>query len=381
MDLLIVGSGLYGLTVAERAASAGLNVTIIEKRSHIGGNAYSEFDPATGIEIHKYGSHIFHTSNSRVWNYVNQFTNFTNYIHNVKTIHNGSVFPMPINLGTINQFFNTILSPDEARDFIENSKSIIDKNSTLNFEDRAVSLIGKPLYEAFIRGYTEKQWQTDPRNLPAEIINRLPVRYTYDSRYFSDTWQGLPENGYGAWINNMALNPKISILLSTDFFDTNQPLNIKNHELDVPIIYTGPIDQFFDYQFGRLGWRTLDFEMERVRTQDYQGTSVMNYADTDVPYTRVHEFKHFHPERLESYSQKSTLIVREYSRFAETNDEPYYPINTENDRSKLLKYRALAKKLKNVHFGGRLGSYQYLDMHMAIASALTFSDSFLEERK
>ena len=225
MDLLIVGSGFFGLTIAERAASAGLKVTVIDRRHHIGGNAYSENDPETGIEVHRYGAHLFHTSNPAVWQYVNRFTTFTTYVHRVYTNHKGIVFPLPINLGTINQFFGAAYSPDEARALIRDLAGEFDVRDAANLEEKGIALIGRPLYEAFIRDYTAKQWQTDPRNLPAEVISRLPVRYTYDNRYFNDTWEGLPSDGYTAWLERMANHPNIDIQLNVDFFDTEQPLN------------------------------------------------------------------------------------------------------------------------------------------------------------
>jgi UDP-galactopyranose mutase len=364
-DLVVVGSGFFGLTVAERAATErGLRVLVLERRSHIGGNAYSAPDPQTGIEVHVYGSHLFHTSNPRVWEYVNRFTTFTDYQHRVYTNHRGQVYPMPISLGTINQFFDAAYSPDEARRLVAEQAAEIVGTEAANLEEKAVSLIGRPLYEAFIRGYTAKQWQTDPRNLPAEIITRLPVRYTYDNRYFADTWEGLPTDGYTAWVERMADHERIEVRVDTDFFDLKDDFVGR-----VPVVYTGPVDEYFGYVEGELGWRTLDFETEVVDTGDYQGTSVMNYADEDVPFTRIHEFRHFHPER--DYPTDRSVIMREYSRFAEHGDEPYYPINTAEDRARLLAYRDLAKGEHDVLFGGRLGSYKYLDMHMAIGSALS----------
>jgi UDP-galactopyranose mutase len=372
-DLLVVGAGLYGLTVAERAASAGLKVTIIDRRNHVGGNSYSEFDEETGIEVHKYGSHIFHTSNQRVWDYVNRFTSFTNYEHRVYTNHKGVVYPMPINLGTINQFFKASFTPEEAKQLIKDMAGEV--GGVPSFETKAISLIGRPLYEAFIQGYTEKQWQTKPSDLLPEFITRLPVRYNYDNRYFSDKWQGLPTDGYGRWMERIADHTNITVELNTDYFDESQPLSKANTAGQVKTVYTGPIDKYFDYRGGPLKWRTLDFETEHHDVEDYQGTSVMNYADTDYPYTRVHEFKHFHPEREEVFKSNKTVVVREYSRFAGINDEPYYPVNGEGDRWLLGIYRQYAEQEKDVYFGGRLGSYQYLDMHMAIASALTHSDN------
>lgn len=371
MDLLVVGSGLFGLTIAERAAASGRSVTVIDRRAHIGGNAYSEPESSTGIEVHRYGAHLFHTSNPAVWEYVNRFTSFTDYVHRVYTTHGGVVFPLPINLGTINQFFASAYSPAEARLLINELSGEYASGTATNLEEKAISLIGRPLYEAFIRDYTAKQWQTDPKDLPAEVISRLPVRYNYDNRYFNDTWEGLPTDGYTAWLERMADHPRIDVRVSTDYFDMTQPWNKRDTVGQIPIVYTGPIDRYFGEAQGALGWRTLDFDQEVLDVADFQGTSVMNYADAAVDYTRILEFKHFHPERAERYPADRTVIVREYSRFAEGGDEPYYPVNTAQDRERLLGYRELAKGERGVHFGGRLGTYQYLDMHMAIGSALS----------
>jgi UDP-galactopyranose mutase len=370
-DLVIVGSGFFGLTIAERCASdLGLKVLVLERRHHIGGNAYSAPDPETGIEVHVYGAHLFHTSNRRVWEYANRFTDFTDYQHRVYTNHDGQVYPMPINLGTINQFFDAAYSPDEARALIKQQASELGDKEPENFVEKGVSLIGRPLYEAFIAHYTAKQWQTDPEQLSADIISRLPVRYTYNNRYFSDTYEGLPADGYTAWLERMAAHENIEIRLDTDFFDVRD-----EYVGTVPVVFTGPIDEYFDKSEGELSWRTLDFEREVVATGDFQGTSVMNYPDPDVPYTRIHEFRHMHPER--DYPADRTVIMREFSRFAEKGDEPYYPVNTAEDRAKLLKYRALAENEPMVLFGGRLGTYKYLDMHMAIGSALSMYDNKL----
>ncbi|WP_029987995.1 UDP-galactopyranose mutase [Leucobacter sp. PH1c] len=377
MDLLVVGSGFFGLTIAERAASAGKKVVVIDRRSHIGGNAYSEAEPETGIEVHRYGAHLFHTSNETVWEYVNRFTSFTNYEHKVYSNYQGEVYPLPINLGTINQFFRAAYGPDEARALIAEQAGEFDTKDAQNLEEKGISLIGRPLYEAFIRDYTSKQWQTPTTELPAEVISRLPVRYTYDNRYFNDTHEGLPTEGYTAWLEKMADHPNIEVRLNTDFFDESQPLNKRDIVGTVPVVYTGPVDRYFDYAEGELGWRTLDFEQEVLPTGDFQGTSVMNYAGSDVPYTRIHEFRHFHPER--EYPADKTVIMREFSRFAEREDEPYYPVNTPEDRERLLKYRALTEQEDRVLFGGRLGTYQYLDMHMAIGSALSMFNNKLNE--
>lgn len=375
-DLVVVGSGLFGLTIAERAANdLCLKVALIDRRDHIGGNAYSQADPSTGIEVHKYGAHLFHTSNERVWEYVNRFTTFTNYVHKVYTRHNGEVYPMPVNLGTINQFFRAAYSPAEARALIAEQSAELGDKTPENFVEKGISLIGRPLYEAFIKHYTAKQWQTDPEQLEASIISRLPVRYTYDNRYFNDTHEGLPTDGYAAWLERMADNPLIDVRLNTDFFDADQEYNRDNVRGNVPVIYTGPVDRYFDYSEGELGWRTIDLEAEVLPMEDFQGTSVMNYPDPDVPFTRIHEFRHFHPER--NYTKDATIIMREYSRFAHRDDEPYYPINTDADRAGLLKYRDQAKAEPGVLFGGRLGTYKYLDMHMAIGSALTMFDNVI----
>ena len=373
-DLVVVGSGLFGLTIAEQAATElGLKVALLDRRSHIGGNAYSEKEKQTGIEVHRYGAHLFHTSNERVWEYVNRFTDFTNYVHRVYTRHNGIVYPMPINLGTINQFFNAAYSPAEAKALIAEQAGELAGTDPQNLNDKGISLIGRPLYEAFIKHYTAKQWQTPPEELPASIISRLPVRYTYDNRYFNDKYEGLPVDGYAAWLERMAAHPNIEVHLNTDFFEPGHEYSRENVLGQIPVVYTGPVDRYFDYAEGDLSWRTIDLEEEVLPIEDFQGCSVMNYPDADVPFTRIHEFRHFHPER--DYTKDATVIMREFSRFANKGDEPYYPVNTAVDREKLLAYRDLAKGEDNVLFGGRLGTYKHLDMHMAIASALSMFDN------
>ena len=373
-DLVVVGTGVFGLTVAERVAEElGRNVVMVERRSHLGGNAYSELEPRTGIELHRYGAHLFHTSNERVWRYVNQFTSFTGYRHFVQTVSRGKVYPMPITLATMSAFFGRRLTPGEARQLVDEQAAEMAGRAPANLEEKAISLIGRPLYEAFIRGYTEKQWQTDPRLLPSSVISRLPVRYTFENRYFDDTYEGLPVEGYTRWLETMATHPKIAIHLGVDYFSVRDQIRP-----GVPVVYTGPLDRYFGYHHGELGWRTLDFEQEILDVPDFQGAPVVNFADVEVPYTRIHEFRHFHPERR--YSSESTVIMREYSRRATVADEPYYPINTGQDRQLLQRYRDLARDEPDVFFGGRLGTYQYLDMHMAIASALQLVDNTLTER-
>jgi len=363
-DVVIVGCGFYGATVAERAAAElGKKVVILERREHIAGNAYTEDDRETGIEVHRYGAHLFHTSNEEVWNYVNKFARFTDYKHRVFTAHKGNIYSLPMNLATLCQFFGRSFTPEEARALIAEQTAELGGRSPANLEEKAISLIGRPLYKAFISGYTAKQWQTDPRELPENIITRLPVRFNFDSRYFSDKFEGLPEKGYTALFENMLAHENISVFCGVDFFDVRHLIRPV-----VPIFYTGPIDRYFDFTEGALGWRTVDFEKEVLNIGDFQGTSVMNYADEDVPYTRILEFRHFYPNR--QYPSDMTVIFREYSRFAAGADEPYYPINTSKDDVIYERYRARAKAESGVIFGGRLGTYRYLDMHQAIGAAL-----------
>lgn len=371
-DLVIVGAGLFGVTIAQQAVEKlGVTVAIVEIRDHIGGNAYSYFDEQTGAEIHKYGAHLFHTSDERVWAYVNRFTQFTNYVHRVYTTHKNEVFPMPINLGTINQFFHASYTPEEAKKLIESQAGEFANQDPQNLNDKGISLIGRPLYEAFIKHYTAKQWQTDPEQLPASIIRRLPVRYNYDNRYFKDTWEGLPQDGYTAWIERMIDDPRIKVHLNTDFFDISQPLNKEAlTAAQIPVVYTGPIDRYFDYSLGDLHWRTVDFKEIRYAEDDHFGCPVMNYADEDIPYTRAIEFKNFNPERYDQQQHDSTVVWEEYSREASRDDEPYYPVNTPADKALYEQYVQLAKCEEHVVFGGRLGTYAYYDMHQVIGTAL-----------
>lgn len=398
-DLVVVGAGLFGLTVAQQAAErAGARVEIIDVRNHIGGNAYSYFDERTGIEIHKYGAHLFHTSNKRVWDYVNRFTSFTNYVHRVYATHDGEVYPLPINLGTINQFFHAHYTPEEAKALIASQAGELAGKDPQNLNDKGISLIGRPLYEAFIKNYTAKQWQTDPSKLPAGIIKRLPVRFNYNNRYFKDTWEGLPTDGYTAWMQRMIDDPLIHVSLGVDFFDESQPFNKRAlAKGGVPVVYTGPVDRYFDYALGELKWRTVDFKEVRYEENDHFGCPVMNYSDADVPFTRAIEFKNFNPEREEvegedgretgcedgeadfvpgkSVKAGETVVWQEYSRAATRDDEPYYPVNTDADKALYARYAELAAAEPRTVFGGRLGTYSYYDMHNVIDMALRAYES------
>lgn len=370
-DLLVVGAGLFGLTISQRAAEEGYSTLVIDKRSHIGGNAYSYFDRETGIEIHKYGAHLFHTKNEKVWKYVNRFSSFTNYRHHVFTLHEGRIYPMPINLGTINQYYSAAMSPKEAEKLVESKTEGAAKDAK-NLEERAIALIGRDLYEAFIRDYTCKQWQTDPRDLPASIFTRLPIRFNYESSYFSDPYQGQPKEGFCSLFGAMIKDPKIEVRLECDYFeDPSLPK-------DLPTVYTGPIDRYFGYRYGVLGWRTIDFKEKRYDLRSFQGCSVLNKSDMTDPSTRSIEFKAFNPERKEVFESEKTVVWDEYSRFAGKEDEPYYPIGTQKDKEILSNYEALEKGEKNVIFGGRLGEYAYYNMDQTIASALdTFENKVL----
>jgi len=366
-DLLVVGAGFFGATVAERAANIlNKKVVVIDRRDHIAGNAYSYIDSITGIEVHKYGSHIFHTDNEIVWNYITGFSSFNDYEHRVFSVANSEVYQLPFNLLTLSQVLKRSVVPSEAKEFLLNRTT---NKKYANLEEKAIELVGEQIYEKLIKGYTSKQWQADPKELPSEIITRLPVRVNFDSRYFDDKYQGLPLCGYTELIRRMLDNERITVHLGIDYF------KIKD-KVEIPVVYSGPIDEFFEFSRGRLGWRTIDLEFEIHETDNFQGTAVMNYADLEIPYTRVHEFRFLHPERIYS---SSTIIAKEYSRSSDIGDEPYYPINSDIDRKMLNEYRELCSKERKVIFGGRLGSYKYLDMHMAIASALQVSNTALRE--
>lgn len=363
LKYLIVGSGFFGAVIAERIAN-DLNekVLVVEKRNHIGGNCYSEKEASSGIEYHKYGTHIFHTSNSEVWAYINRFTDFNSYYHQVLTTYKEKVYQMPINLETINAFYGVNLKPFEVDAFLQKEIAKEKNGQPDNFEDLAISMMGRPLYEAFIRGYTIKQWQKDPRQMPASILKRLPFRKNYNESYYFSRWQGIPLHGYTAIFEQLLDHPNIEVLLETDYFDLKPQI-----AKDTMVIYSGPIDRFFEYRFGQLDWRTLRFEQEIIPVEDFQGTSVMNYAEEHIPYTRIHEPRHLHTER--DYPKDKTLIIREYSEKDE-GDQPFYPIGDARNQDLILKYREAATQVDNVIIAGRLGDYKYYDMHQTIARAL-----------
>jgi len=367
-DYIIVGCGLYGAVIAERLRAKDKSVLIIEKRRHIGGNCYSYEYKDTNITVHKYGTHIFHTGNSKVWEYVSRFTEFNRYQHRVLTTYKNKVYAMPMNLGTINAFYGLNLKPKEVAGFIAQKRGAI--RYPKNLEEKAIGLIGEELYEAFIKGYTTKQWDCDPKELPPGIITRLPVRTSYFDSYYDDYYQGLPLHGYTLIFKNMLKG--IPIELETDFFiDRKYWENRCKY-----IIYTGPIDRYFDYVLGKLNWRSVRFEYEDVPLDDYQGTSVMNYADLEIPFTRIHEPKHLHREK--KHKPNTTVIIREFPCL--DNQEPSYPVNSIVDQALLKKYQSLAKKEKRAFFGGRLAEYKYYDMHHTIEAALAKFEKIVKQR-
>jgi UDP-galactopyranose mutase len=366
MKYFIIGAGFWGATVAERIAVVLKEpVVVIDKRNHMGGNCYSSLAEDTGIECHRYGSHIFHTSLPEVWEYINQFGQFTSYQHKVFIKYQGRVFTMPINLSTINAFYGKNFDPGEAEAFLRAEIARDYISEPKNLEEKAISLIGRPLYEAFIKGYTHKQWEHDPKELPASIISRLPFRTNYNTNYFKDTWQGVPKEGYFNIFKQMLDNPLITVRLNTEYE------SIKDHiPTDATVIYTGMPDQLFNYKYGELEWRSLRFEWETLPVRDFQGTTVMNYADVEVPFTRLHEFKHYHPERTAAFELGSTVICREYSKTYKRGDEAYYPVNNARNNDLYARYAEEAAKTPNLILGGRLGAYHYWDMDKAIANAL-----------
>ncbi|MEC9198049.1 MAG: UDP-galactopyranose mutase [Pseudomonadota bacterium] len=362
-NFLLVGAGLSSAVIGRHLAEAGHKVTIFEGRDHIGGNCHTERDAETGVMVHIYGPHIFHTDDEEVWNYVNSFETFLPYKNRVKTTSQGAVYSLPINLHTINQFYGKTMRPDEARAFIElQADTSIENPQT--FEEQALRFVGPDLYEAFFKGYTMKQWGCHPSELPASILKRLPVRFNYDDNYFFHKFQGMPENGYTAMIEKILDHTNIEVRLST-MFDSATTEGYDH------VFYSGPLDGYFGYKLGRLGYRTLDFE-KFTDTGDYQGTAVMNYGDVDVPFTRITEHKHFSPWE----EHEGTVCYREFSREAQPEDTPYYPIRMMDEKTLLADYVRLANETPNVTFVGRLGTYRYLDMDVTIREALDTARQF-----
>lgn len=362
--IAIIGAGFSGAVIARMLADSGSTVVVFDSRDHIAGNCYSERDGESGVMIHRYGPHIFHTDNERVWEFVNRFGEFMPYVNRVKATVGGAVYSLPINLHTINQFFGKTYNPAEAKIFLESigDSSIIEPH---NFEEQALRFVGKDLYEAFFKGYTKKQWGLEPRELPASILKRLPVRFNYDDNYFSHKYQGIPRDGYTAIVERMLDHPNITVKLNTKIARDQA----KGYE---HVFYSGPIDGWFDCCYGRLGYRTLDFEEIRVEG-DYQGCAVMNYGDESVPFTRIAEHKYFAPWE----THQCSVAFKEYSRACEPGDIPYYPIRLVGEQDLLRKYVDLARMEHGVSFVGRLGTYRYLDMDVTIAEALQAADAFL----
>lgn len=364
-NVLIVGAGFSGAVIGRLLAEAGHKVTIIDSRPHVAGNCYSERDNETGVMLHTYGPHIFHTDNAEVWEYINQYTEMMPYVNRVKTTVNGQVFSLPINLHTINQFFHTTCSPEEARKLIdEKSDKTIEEPAT--FEEQALRFVGKELYEAFFKGYTIKQWGMSPSELPASILKRLPVRFNYDDNYFNHKYQGMPKDGYTVIVDRILDHENISVALNTLFNEDSR--GDYDH-----VFYSGALDGFYNYDLGRLGYRTLDFEAFRTEG-DYQGCAVMNYGEQKVPYTRITEHKYFAPWE----SHEKSICYREFSRSCEPEDIPYYPIRQVGEMAMLQNYLDRAEKETNITFVGRLGTYRYLDMDVTIAEALETGRTYLK---
>jgi UDP-galactopyranose mutase len=359
---IVVGAGFYGSVLARQFAEAGTRVILLDKRNHIGGNSWSRPDPETGVEEHMYGPHIFHTSDATVWKYANRFTSFNGYRHTVWARRKGKIYPLPFGLASINLLLGRAMGPAEARAWVAEEVAKEGIREPKNLEEKALSLVGRTIYEAFVKEYTEKHWGRKATELPAYIITRLPLRWTFDTNYYFSKWQGIPTDGYGEWFRRMLSHPAIDIRLNTDYFAVRGEL-----PKDALLVYTGPIDRFFDYKYGRLSWRSVRWEKEVKDTDDWQGTSVVNECDGTVPWTRIYEYAHFTPER----KFERTIVHREFSFAPGPDDDTFYPVGTPEDRAKLAKYREEATATcPNVLFGGRLGSYAYWDMDKAIAVAL-----------
>lgn len=362
--ILIVGAGFSGAVIGRMLAEKGHQIQIIDSRDHIAGNCFSNRDPETGVMVHTYGPHIFHTDNESVWQFVTRYAEMMPYTNRVKTTVNGQVFSLPINLHTINQFFNTTCNPDEAKALIDSKsdKTITDPQT---FEEQALRFVGSELYEAFFKGYTIKQWGMSPAELPASILKRLPVRFNYDDNYFNHKYQGMPKEGYTVLVENILNHKNINVELNRVF----DPVMRQNYD---HVFYSGPLDGFYGYALGRLGYRTLDFDMFRYNG-DFQGCAVMNYGEQQVPYTRITEHKYFSP--WESHAQ--TICYREYSRACSADDLPYYPIRQVGEMALLQDYLNKAELEENITFVGRLGTYRYLDMDTTIAEAMKTAETYL----
>lgn len=365
--VLMVGAGLSGAVIGRALAEAGHDVTVVDSRSHIAGNCHTARDPQTGVMIHTYGPHIFHTDDTQVWQYVNQFADFEPYKNRVKSTAKGQVFSLPINLHTINQFYGKTLRPDEARAFLATKAEHIPDPQT--FEEQALAFVGRDLYEAFFKGYTQKQWGCSPRELPASILKRLPVRFTYDDNYFFHKYQGMPRNGYTEMVAAILDHPKITVQLNATF-QASEAADWRH------VFWSGPLDGWFSYSLGRLGYRTLDFEEFR-HDGDWQGCAVMNYGDEDVPFTRITEHKHFAPWE----EHRGSVLYRETARDCGPDDIPYYPIRMVAEKALLSDYVDAAQNAGNVTFVGRLGTYRYLDMDVTIREALDCADAWLDADK
>lgn len=355
-DYLIVGTGLYGAVMAHELKKKGKRCLVIDRRSHIAGNVYCE--NVEGINVHKYGAHIFHTSNKKVWEYINQFAEFNNYINSPVAIYKDELYNLPFNMNTFSKMWG-IKTPKEAKEKIAQQVAETGITEPKNLEEQGLSLVGRDVFEKLVKGYTEKQWGRDCKDLPAFIIKRLPVRFTYDNNYFNDRYQGIPVGGYTKIVEKMLEGTEV--LLNADFFEFKK----KNPDLADKIVFTGMIDEYFDYRLGALEYRSVRFETEVLDCDNYQGNAVVNYTEREVPYTRIIEHKHF-----EFGQQEKTVISREYSSEWTVGMEPYYPVNNEQNNQLFEQYKELAAKEENVIFGGRLGDYKYYDMDKVIEAAL-----------
>ena len=365
-DYLIVGSGLFGSIFAYEANKRGKKCLVIEKRNHIAGNIYTEKE--YGIQVHKYGAHIFHTSNKEVWDYINQFADFNRYTNSPVARYKDELYNLPFNMNTFNKIWG-VVTPEEAKKKIEEEKKEANITNPQNLEEQAISLVGKTIYEKLIKGYTQKQWGKECKELPSFIIKRLPVRFIYDNNYFNDTYQGVPIGGYTAMIEKMLKG--IEIRLNTDFFDNREEFE----NIAKKIVFTGPIDKFYNYQFGELEYRSLRFETRVEEVENYQGNAVVNYTESQIPYTRVIEHKHFEfgaslGKEAEGETKNKTIITKEYPDKWVQGKEPYYPINNDRNNNIYEQYKNMAENESKVIFGGRLGEYKYYDMHKVIERAL-----------